>query len=339
MTPEVSIIVPVYNAEATLARCVDSILAQTFRDMEVLLVDDGSKDASGRMCDEYAQKHANVYAVHRENGGDSAARNTALAIARGRYVQHVDSDDWLEPYATEKLVNAMRESGAGLAVCSFNNVINGEKRPVKLGIEGLQPPQRQLMEFAYGLPDALLRVGASWNKLYRREIIAAHSLRFEEIRRANEDALFNFAYIKHIENVFFIDEPLYNYAVPDGRGTVTTAYRPQAFEMNERIYDSIETAVGDKLSERERRVLNRHYIDKTLIVMKMLGRENEVFTEAELREKLRSITDHAKVRQALSNLHPEGTQENEAIELLRRRDYDALIQYAKEGAKRLYGNR
>ena len=116
MEPKVSIIVPVYNAEKSLARCVDSILNQEFRDFELILMDDGSKDRSGEICDGYARADARVVVVHKENTGVSDTRNQAIARARGTFLQFVDSDDWLTPDATETFVYAAQKfncDGAG----------------------------------------------------------------------------------------------------------------------------------------------------------------------------------------------------------------------------------
>ncbi|MGN0202626.1 MAG: glycosyltransferase family 2 protein, partial [Candidatus Cryptobacteroides sp.] len=96
--PKISVIVPVYNAESTIRRCVDSILAQTFTDFECLLIDDGSKDRSGEICDEYAAKDSRVRVFHKENGGVSSARNVGLDNAKGEWVTFVDSDDWIDSY-------------------------------------------------------------------------------------------------------------------------------------------------------------------------------------------------------------------------------------------------
>ena len=100
MDPMVSIIIPVYNAETTLRRCVLSVLGQQYEDFELLLIDDGSSDGSGGMCDEFARKDARVRVVHKKNAGVSAARNDAIRLARGRYLQFLDSDDWITPDAT-----------------------------------------------------------------------------------------------------------------------------------------------------------------------------------------------------------------------------------------------
>lgn len=115
--PEVSIIVPVYKVEPYLNKCVDSILAQTFTDFECILVDDGSPDSCGKICDEYVQKDSRVKVIHQENQGLSAARNSGLDMASGAWIVFVDSDDWIEPDAVEVLYRAALQNDADMAVC------------------------------------------------------------------------------------------------------------------------------------------------------------------------------------------------------------------------------
>lgn len=134
MNPIVSIIIPVYNAEGTLPRCVDSILNQTFTDFELLLVDDGSADASGAICDCYAAKDSRVRVFHQANSGVSASRNLALDQARGDYLQFLDSDDWITPDATSCLVRAMEGGPCDMVVSDFYRVV-GERVSQKGDIE------------------------------------------------------------------------------------------------------------------------------------------------------------------------------------------------------------
>lgn len=115
----VSIMVPVYNAEKTIDRCISSILNQTFRDYELLLLDDGSTDDSGRICDTYAEKDERVHVLHKENSGVSDTRNQGIAMAKGEYLQFVDSDDWLAPEATGAFVRAVGESGCDMVIADF----------------------------------------------------------------------------------------------------------------------------------------------------------------------------------------------------------------------------
>ena len=117
MIPVISIIVAVYKAESCLRRCVDSLLAQTFQDYEILLVDDGSPDRSGEICDEYARKDNRVRVFHKENGGVASARQCGMNNARGEYVIHADPDDWVEPNMLEELYGKAKEENADMIIC------------------------------------------------------------------------------------------------------------------------------------------------------------------------------------------------------------------------------
>jgi len=161
----ISIIVPVYKVETFLCQCVDSILAQTYRNIEVILVDDGSPDRCGAICDGYARRDSRVRVIHRENGGLSAARNTSMAAAQGTYLVFVDSDDWIEPDMFSSLYAAIQQSGKDIAQCN----IQMEPPPKK---------QRKRYESAVTLSryDALHQLlkdnrvqNYVWNKLYRRQ--------------------------------------------------------------------------------------------------------------------------------------------------------------------------
>ena len=114
--PLISVIVPVYNVEKYLGKCVDSILAQTYENLEIILVEDGTKDNSGAICDAYAAKDSRIRVIHKENGGLSSARNAGMDIARGEYFGFVDSDDWIEPKMYETLLNLAEKYHADL-VC------------------------------------------------------------------------------------------------------------------------------------------------------------------------------------------------------------------------------
>ena len=117
--PKISVIVAVYKAEVYLHRCVDSLLAQTFRDFEILLIDDGSPDNSGKICDDYAKQDARIRVFHKENGGVSSARQCGIEHARGEYTTHVDPDDWVEPTMLEDLYRKAKEEGADMVFGDF----------------------------------------------------------------------------------------------------------------------------------------------------------------------------------------------------------------------------
>ena len=215
MHPIVSIIVPVYNAEKTLARCVDSILNQTYQDYELLLVNDGSTDSSGGLCDSYAARDQRVRVFHKENAGVSNARNLALAQARGTYLQFLDSDDWITPEATLSLVRAAEDHQCDLIISDFYRVV-GERVSHKGDIDEDSVLTRE--EYAAHMMEnpADFYYGVLWNKLYRREIVEAHHLRMDPEISWCEDFMFNLEYIRHAQRFYALQVPIYYYVKTKG---------------------------------------------------------------------------------------------------------------------------
>ena len=215
MPPAVSIIVPVYNAERTVGRCIESILNQEYTDFELLLVNDGSTDASGSLCDGYAAKDARIRVIHKKNGGVSAARNTALDLAQGTYLQFLDSDDWLTPDATSSLVRAAEDTGCDLIVADFYRVI-GERVSQKGDIDEDGVMTRE--EYAAHMMEnpADFYYGVLWNKLYRRAIVEAHHLRMDPEISWCEDFMFNLEYIRYAASFQALPIPIYYYVKTKG---------------------------------------------------------------------------------------------------------------------------
>ena len=123
----VSIIVPIYNVEQYISKCIESILAQTYRDFELILVDDGSPDNCGKICDEYAKQDSRVHVIHQENKGVSAARNAGISLAKGEYIMLVDSDDFITENMLEKMHDCIAESGSDIVICGMNTFLDGEE--------------------------------------------------------------------------------------------------------------------------------------------------------------------------------------------------------------------
>ena len=124
----ISIIVPVYKVEKYLQECVTSIQNQTYRNLEIILVDDGSPDKSGKLCNEYAKRDSRIKVIHKVNGGLSSARNAGLKIAKGEYIGFVDSDDYIRKNMYEKLLDACIQNKTEIAACNYNYVINGNEK-------------------------------------------------------------------------------------------------------------------------------------------------------------------------------------------------------------------
>ena len=194
----ISVIVPVYNAAAFLARGIDSILAQSYKDFELILVDDGSKDGSGAICDDYARHDSRVKVIHQENAGVSAARNAGLKAAQGEWVTFVDSDDLVLDCFLESLVNAVsRDDQIDLAYCGYaiverNTTVNTYQSASYIGKDAL----RQL----FSSTNLLYRC-SPWAKLFRLSIIKANDLEFDTRLQVSEDRLFIYNYLQHVRGI------------------------------------------------------------------------------------------------------------------------------------------
>ena len=215
MAPTVSIIVPVYNAEKTIGRCIDSILGQQYTDFELLLVDDGSKDGSGAICDSYALADSRVQVIHKENTGVSDTRNIGISRARGVYLQFLDSDDWITPDATKLLVEAAGEHNCDLVISDFYRVV-GERVSRKGDIDEDRVLTRE--EYAAHMMEqpADFYYGVLWNKLYRRDIVADHHLQMDPEISWCEDFMFNLEYIRHAQRFYALQVPIYYYVKTKG---------------------------------------------------------------------------------------------------------------------------
>lgn len=207
--PLISIIVPVYNAEPYLDNCLDSIAAQTWENLEVWLVDDGSTDASPALCDARAAADSRFHVLHQANAGVSAARNAALERATGQYLQFVDGDDYLPSTATERLVRTAGATGADLVIGRFWRVA-GTRKALQGHIrrDGVFT-RREFAEEMLKAP-ANFYYGVLWNKLYRRDLIRMAQIRFENVVFA-EDQLFNTRYLQAAQRFTAIDEAVYCY--------------------------------------------------------------------------------------------------------------------------------
>lgn len=234
--PVVSLIIPVYHAEKYLRRCLDSALQQTFSDMEIIAVNDGSEDASLEICREYEAKDSRFHVLDKENTGVSDSRNRAIAMAQGEYLQFLDSDDWLAPDATESLVYAARKYDCDLVIADFYRVdgaVFTEKQHIRE--RGLLT-REQYAEYMMQEP-ADFYYGVLWNKLYRRSVIEEHQIRMNPELRWCEDFLFNLSYIRYAERFTAIQTPIYYYEeneLPSGYTRVSHGFEP-VYDGNSRI--------------------------------------------------------------------------------------------------------
>jgi len=184
----ISVIVPVYKAEAYLEACVNSILAQTYTQLEVILVDDSSPDGSGTLCDLMAERDARIRVLHKENGGVSSARNAGLDIAQGEYIAFVDSDDTIDNDMYEKLYMRLKETGADMGVCGYKMVYKEYKRMKRVPVERVYSAKQVWEGYMNAFRSYYTIFSSSWNKLIKKDIVETH--RFPEWLRTAEDGWF-----------------------------------------------------------------------------------------------------------------------------------------------------
>ena len=250
--PLLSIIVPVYKVENYLPKCIDSILAQTFTDFELILVDDGSPDDCPALCDATAEKAARVRVIHQKNGGLSAARNSGLDAARGAWSGFVDSDDYNEPEMYEVLYQAVQSTGADLALCDYAEVDEaGTPCPqMHVSLSGGELTGQELLKRASGL-----MVQLAWNKLYRRAVFA--QLRYPE-GKLNEDLFLIPEVCLQIKKAVVVPKALYCYVQRGGSimsGNKTLRHFDAA-EAAQRYWDClVENAAYDALANAAQYVM------------------------------------------------------------------------------------
>ena len=227
----ISVIIPVYKVEKYLCRCVDSVLEQTYTNMEIILVDDGSPDNCPVMCDEYARQDSRVKVIHQENAGLSGARNAGIDMAQGQWLAFVDSDDYLAADFLERLYQACVDTGSSLSVCRWEYV-RGETIPEHGPGETRVYTGREMLANLY-VPDGAYFVVA-WNKLYRKEL-------FEDIRyplgRIHEAEATTYRIYDKVKKAAYVDRSLYGYFVTPV--SITRGFNPKRMDW--------VTAVAERL--------------------------------------------------------------------------------------------
>lgn len=244
--PEISVIVPVYKVEKYLRRCVDSILAQSFSDFELWLVDDGSPDQCGVMCDEYAEKDARVKVIHKKNGGLSDARNAALDVMQGKYVFFVDSDDWITDDALENMYAALKRSGAKVVTGNMVSAYDdGSER------EFYSPTQEEMILNGEEMLSTLLRPNAC-NRLYAAELF--QTLRYP-VGRLYEDAFVYHKILEQIDRMVLTGKTSYYYFVRLG-SIMNMAYNIRFTDIVDAVYDRTKwlDGIGQKKLADETRL-------------------------------------------------------------------------------------
>ena len=269
----ISIIIPVYKVEKYLEKCIESVLKQTYTNLQVILVDDGSPDNCGKICDEYAKKDSRIEVIHKVNGGLSDARNVGIAKAKGKYIGFVDSDDYIKEDMYEILINLIKEYDADVSICNLYDVIEGK--------EYIRNKEKGIKE--YNRIDILKEVlldkniqSYAWNKLYKKEL-------FNEIKypigKKYEDIGTTFYIFEKCNKVVVTSEPEYYY-LKRADSLVNNVTESTVLDYTEII---IQRYLYTQKNIEELRKYNNYYLAKTLITahndIELLGSISEKMQE------------------------------------------------------------
>ena len=230
MNGKVSVIVPVYNVEPYLRRCIDSILAQSYQNFEILLIDDGSTDASGDICDKYAEQDSRIFVIHQENKGVSSARNAGLDRCCGEYVSFIDSDDWIDKEMLQTMTSAIEETCADFAVCNEIRVYQSEKGMIEKKINhwkdisgitkiDIQNVYRKIYS----------RTGILCNKVYKHIVIGEN--RFDVTKSYGEDVLFQLAVFKNTAYGVIVPNHYYYYNIDRPGNVISSSVGEKSIEL------------------------------------------------------------------------------------------------------------
>lgn len=243
----ISIIIPIYNSEATLRRCLDSVINQSISDWELLLVDDGSTDKSGEVCDEYAAKDKRIKVFHKINGGVSSARNTGLNYAKGDWIAFIDADDYVnDAYLANLWEHSQKQVDLVISYAEIHNGddINKELYPSKL----VDDTNFDTMF----IENDMNWHTSPWSKLYKRNIIEEHHIRFCEGMHIGEDAVFLYSYMLCSNRIYISDDTDYCYFAYN-EGSLTK--RVNSLDSEILAYNQIRTTVESMIKKNQLKIL------------------------------------------------------------------------------------
>lgn len=277
--PQLSIIIPVYNAEKTLDRVINSVINQSFDEWELFLIDDGSSDNSGIMCDMFAVSYKNIYCFHQENQGVSSARNVGISKANGKYLAFLDADDWIESDYYCKMISFLESNNTEFVISGYirefwKNGICRKKMTVS-------DSTCRLLDIDYDLPSFITQDYSYnlfihvWNKLYLRSIIEFEQLFFQKELYFAEDVVFNLNYFRRIKKLGIISYHGYHY-ICQNEQSMTSRWLPDLIIYNCNTYKSLKSFLQEKKSTAGLHVIENMYLRGCILNMEkaMLAKQS-----------------------------------------------------------------
>lgn len=318
---KLSIIIPVFNAAKTLKRCVESAFMQTYAEWELWLIDDGSTDESGDICDEYSKRDSRVHVVHKSNGGVSSTRNVGIENAKGEYVMFVDSDDYLEETSVETMMKSAEDYNADIVMCGFfyHFEESGEIRPNYIK-ETFVGRNNQFVSNLFRETFEKELLNPPWNKVIRKSLLEQNKIRFISEYSICEDMIFTMDILNASDKIVLVNEPLYHYIYKKGDNLVNRFHK-NFYEALSAYYDIVKGYLRkynalDNLSLD----INKFFVDKTIFYFKKIY-SNESYEKSVKYSELKRIGVDLRNREVLRGYKPIGPKKKIVCVCIRYRWY------------------
>lgn len=324
MEKRISIIVPVYNVESTLERCVESIINQTYQDWELWLIDDGSRDASGRICDNYSLSDARIHTIHKVNGGVSATRNTGLEKAQGEYVLFVDSDDYLELNTLELAMNEVNRNSVDAVLFGFFYHFKEAGKVVEnRGNRGFVGKNEEFVSEVFREMFRKELLNPPWNKLIKKDMLIHSGIRFVSEYSICEDMIFTIGVLDACKKISFLDIPLYHY-IYKKEDNLVNRFHGNYFEAlsyyidKVKVYLSKYNTSSDVVAE-----MGTFYVNQTVAYLKKIYVASGYQNEKKYAE-LQRICETPTFREEVAIYVSKGIKKKVVIGCIRHRWYRIL---------------
>lgn len=295
--PLVSFIIPVYNTAKFVGRAIDSVLAQSYTNIEVVLIDDGSMDGSEDICDNYAKRDSRFKVIHQNNSGVSVARNMGIENASGKYIQFVDSDDEIKKEMTETLVNTMEREKCDIAICGYSNKGRLTK---EICSETRLYNRTEFLVTSYVNEKISPLVWGTCNMLFKHSVLLNKKIRFDSTFAMGEDGLFTLAYLLQIEKIFVINRILYDYYLyePIERVSAVSHISPDVYELRIHYFNQLFIGLKNDIKKQEEKLLLQTFHDKLIAGLVRLGAYSEDISNGDMEERLKFVLHNKLVEQA-----------------------------------------
>lgn len=316
---KISVIIPVYNSEKFLAKCLESVLKQTYQNIEIICVDDGSSDKSLSIVMELQKKDSRIICFQKKNEGVSYARNFALKNITGDYVLFVDSDDWIEPKTCEVALQTLKQKQVDVVMWSYIRESKKGSKKKHIFDSDVLFDSEQVYDLLYrrmvgvsghdlSKPENADALCTVWGKLYRRDLIEEHHIHFYDIRKTGtyEDGLFNLEYFSYVKSAFFMNEYLYHYR-RDNQESVTAVYNKNLWKQYQYLYSILKTHIVEKQLDSTFTVALNNRIALNLVQLGINIMAEDAGATKKIRKIQNILTDstyHAAVKQLCTKEMP-----------------------------------